>query len=227
MISWRGDEEPAPTPEQFAAYADGELDGHPALERLRGRIEAWLARHPDAAAEVEAQRRLAQLWQDTTPVEPSEAAWGGVLERLGSLPRTPPAGPGRRGVGRLALWAGALLAASAAAVWLALALSSPGPGRPAAPPANPQPDPQERAAKPQPAPEVLEPFPVATADEVEILSIQGDDMETVLVGEPPVRGPLVMADPGEVELKRAKPQVRMGEGPPMFWVEPNKERAEP
>jgi AcrR family transcriptional regulator len=222
MISWRGDEEPEPTPEQLAAYADGELDGRPALEPLRRRVEAWLARHPDAAAEVEAQRRLARLWQATPPPEPSEAAWNDVLERLERVPRTPAETGRRRAAARVALWAGAALAASAAAVWLALTLSRPG----HVPPAPPEPGGQERAVNPRPAPEADEPFPVATAEEVEILSIKGDDTETVLVGELPVSGSLVMADPGEVELTRAEPQVRMGDGPPMVWVQPDKDRAE-
>ena len=33
MISWKGDDDAAPTPEQLAAYADGELDGQVFLDR--------------------------------------------------------------------------------------------------------------------------------------------------------------------------------------------------
>jgi len=228
MISWKGDDDAAPTPEQLAAYADGELDGHPGLEPLRRRIETWLTQHPDDAAEVEAQRRLTRLWQVTTPPEPTEAAWQDVLERLRHTPRTPPAEPRRRGVARLALWMGAAVAASAAVVWLALALFGPGPERALVRQAPRNLGKQERPHDPpRPVPEAVEPFLVATADEVEILSIKGADTETVLVGELPVSGPLVMADRGEVELARPQPEVRMGDSPPMVWAPIEKDRSDP
>src|SRR5205823_2431220 len=47
-----------PSPGQLAAYVDGELDAAACR-----RVEAWLAAHPEAAAEIEAQRRLADLWR--------------------------------------------------------------------------------------------------------------------------------------------------------------------
>src|SRR5205814_7023357 len=49
------DPDEGPTPEQLAAYADGEL-----ADADRAAVEAWLLRDPSAAAEVEAQRRLTQ-----------------------------------------------------------------------------------------------------------------------------------------------------------------------
>jgi hypothetical protein len=224
MMSWK-EGDPAPTPEQLAAYADGELDGRPALEPLRRRIAAWLAEHPDTAAEIEAQRRLTRLWRATTPPEPSEEVWDGVLERLEQLPRTSPEHGWR--VARLAGWAGAALAACAAAVWLALALSGPGPGRAVVRQAPRDPGKRERVVAPRPAPKEDEPFPVATADEVEILRINGADTETVLVGELPVSGPLIMPEPGEVEITRPQPEVRMADGPPMVWPGGDKANVEP
>src|SRR5262249_30449778 len=120
MIAWQGDDEPAPTPEQLAAYADGELDGR-AEEALRRRIEAWLARHPEGAGDLDAQRALARLWQATTPPEPSEATWADVLARLEQVSPSPDVRPARS-TRRLALaaWITAALAAGAAAVWLAV-----------------------------------------------------------------------------------------------------------
>jgi len=67
----------------------------------------------------------------------------------------------------------------------------------------------------------MEPFPVATAEEIVILRIGGADVRTVVVGNMPVEGPLVMAEPGEVILIRNVSDVRMEEGgPPIFWVRP-------
>src|SRR5205823_14557981 len=58
-----------PSPGQLAAFVDGALD--PAASR---QVEAWLAAHPEAAAEVEAQRRLAALWRATPAPAPDDAA---------------------------------------------------------------------------------------------------------------------------------------------------------
>jgi hypothetical protein len=220
MISWKGDDEPAPTPEQLAAYADGELDGCPDLGPLRQCIEAWLARHPEAAADLEAQRRLAQLWQATTPPEPSEAAWQRVLDRLET-----PAPDGRGAVPRLAAWAVAALAAAAAAVWLALNLLRPADGPEVARQLPRVPGPPVRV---EPPTEPVEPFAVATSDEVEILSIGGADTATVAVGELPLNGPMLLVQAGEVEVQRAEPEVRTGgNGSPMVWTPLATERVEP
>jgi hypothetical protein len=231
MISWKGDEEPAPTPEQLAAYADGELDGRPEWEPLRRRIEAWLARHPEAADDLEAQRRLRRLCRATTPPEPSEAAWSHVLARLQQLPRTPAGGaPGRPGYGlRFAAWAVAALAATAAAVWLSLALLRPAGGPELVRQAPRGPERREVPFKvPRPVPVEVEPFAVATGDEVEVLSIKGADTSTLVVGELPFSGPMVLVQAGEVEVQRVERDVRMGStGPPMVWMPLEGDRNEP
>src|SRR5204862_7458696 len=49
---------PTPDPGELAGYVDGELDAAGCR-----RVEAWLAAHPEAATEVEGQRRLAGLWR--------------------------------------------------------------------------------------------------------------------------------------------------------------------
>jgi hypothetical protein len=231
MISWKGDEEPAPTPEQLAAYADGELDGRPEGEPLRRHIEAWLARHPEAADDLQAQRRLRRLCQATTPAEPSEAAWNHVLARLEQLPPAPARGAlGRPGYGlRFAAWAVAALAATAAAVWLALALFGPWGGPELARRAPRGPERREGPLKaPRPLPAEVEPFAVATGDEVEVLSIKGADTSTLVVGELPLSGPMVLVQAGEVEVQRLEREVRMGStGPPMVWMPLEGERNEP
>jgi anti-sigma factor RsiW len=63
-----------PTPEQLAAYFDGELTGSE-----RAGVEAWLAGHPEARAEVEALRQLHAQY-DAVPVpEPSPERWAAAL----------------------------------------------------------------------------------------------------------------------------------------------------
>ena len=83
---------PDPSPEQLAAFLDGELDAAD-----RARVETWLTTHPNAAAEIDGQRRVARLWADNPPPEPGPAAWAtalaGVRARLPvprprRLPRT-------------------------------------------------------------------------------------------------------------------------------------------
>jgi hypothetical protein len=228
MISWKGDEEPAPAPEQLAAYADGDLDGRPEHEALRRRIEAWLARHPEAVEDVEAQRRLTRIFRDTAPPEPTEAAWHAVLARLEGPPQSP--APGRPGTGlRFAAWAVAALAATAAAVWLTLTLFQPQGGPEVVRKAPRGPERREELVKaPRPEPAEVEPFAVATADEVEILSIRGADTGTLVVGELPWSGPMVLVQAGEVEVKRTEREVRMGQtGSPMVWAPLASERTEP
>jgi hypothetical protein len=199
------DESWYPRPEELAAYADGELPAG----RLRQRVEDWLADHPEAAGEVEALRRLARLWRSSAAPEPDEAAWAEVGQRIHqAVPRGPtPAGRGL--AGKIALALGLLV--SAAAVLLAINL--------------PAPPPDER--KPADA-EAVEPLPVATADEVEIVRIGGEDTDGPVVGELPVQGPLELAKPGEVVVQsiqpnkdKTMPEVRtQGRDAPMVWISP-------
>jgi hypothetical protein len=149
-------------------------------------VEAWLAAHPEAAAEVEAQRRLAELCRTATPPEPGEAAWAALGERIAAGVGTARGRPGRRFawialVGSLA--AGLFLA------WLALG-------------------PVPRGPAPEPAPvAVVEPYPVVSPEDVEIISIAAADRDALVVGEPPLREPLVLVAPGEVEVQSIGPEA--------------------
>ena len=112
-----------------------------------------------------------------------------------------------------AAWVAGILAACAAAVWLTVVLLRPHDNadlvdRRAVPSPREKEAPDRKAAKAVPA--AVEPFEVATADEVEILSVRGADTGTLVVGEVPVRGELVLPLPGEVEIKeRADAEVRV------------------
>jgi hypothetical protein len=216
-----------PSPEHLAAYADGELDGDPRLSALRDQVEAWLADHPAARAEVESQRRLTRLWQETRPEAPAEGAWERVLPAVrqrvlaGGRSRGPRWWPFAWVVGALAT------GAAAAAITVAF-LRAPPPAEVARPdPPWQQPRPPDGPG-PAPRPGSAEPFPVATADEVEILSVRGPEMARLLVGRRPVEGPLELVAHGEVEVERAEPDFQMGDGAtPMLWARVGREVEEP
>jgi anti-sigma factor RsiW len=208
MSTYRPDPPHDPKPPELAAYVDGELDAASC-----GPVEAWLADHPEAAAEVESQRRLLRLWRETRPPEPLEAEWATVLARLeAALPAAAPWVEARQRAARYRralVWA-AVVAASIAAVlvgrWLLNRSTEPGnpPG--------------------QDSPEA--PFEVASDADVEIISIEGDDVSALVAGEPPVREPLVLALPGEVTVREVdpggagSPPARGPDRPtaPMIWV---------
>src|SRR5437764_4714017 len=75
------DDRPPDLPELLAAYADGELDA-----AGRARVEAWLADHPEARAELEAQRKLSRrnqrLWQASAGPSPGEVGWSRLFARV-------------------------------------------------------------------------------------------------------------------------------------------------
>jgi hypothetical protein len=146
--------------------------------------------HPDARADVEVQRRLGRLWHATRPVEPDNETWATALAGLRvRLPVAAPKTPHRRfPLGWLAGLAAA--AAVAAAVWILVSK-----------PAVDQID----------VPDIAEehPLPVASADDVVITSLWDADDELLLVGQPPLRGPLALADQGDVQMMDMNPNPGM------------------
>lgn len=200
-----------PAPELISAYFDGELTGRPDLDALRGRIQDWLRRHPEARGELADYRQLDRLWHETAPPDPGATAWQQREADLQHAARTLPTRPRRPAVG---LWVAALLAtAAAAALFTWMGLSQ----RPVPLPTQPT---LVRA-------DDVEVFPVATADEIAILHVAGADTQTVIVGEMPVFGPLELAGPGEVALTSVQPDVRDNMMPhvrmggahrPMIWA---------
>ncbi len=198
------------SPELLAGYADGELP--PAECRC---VEAWLDAHPEARADVEAQRRLARLFDEAAAPSPADERWA---EALGQVQQRLAAPTGRR---RWAAVAVAVLAA-AAAVLLALALKGP-PGGHVSP-------------VDQPPPAGEEPWEVVSADDVEILSMDDRDRGTLVVGEPPVNEPMELLTEDEVKVNKlpdapgqvGRLHVLPGSGAPYIVIsvgqDPNEDR---
>jgi len=178
-----------PTPEQLAAYADGELE-----PSVRDWIEAWLADHPEASAEIEVQHQLMQLWQATLPPDLAPSDWEKPLARidqtLSATVSTPAPSPSRR---RLFPWVGGLTAAAAllGVVFLGRTWWST------------QPVVVPRAGPSQAARE--EPYPVADSEEFTIISMPPRDEAGLVVGQLPVRGPLEMATMDDIEVVAMEP----------------------
>ena len=219
--------EPQAPPAQgwLTAYVDGEL-----TDEERARVEAWLARNPEARAEVEGQRRLKGLWDRCPVPEPDRFAWDDVLARVESAlnptATEKPARPEPRQGPRDQTWLWAA-GAVAAAVLLALWLSRP--QRPAVEPAGSDDDVFEVASEADvviddmdpadaravvvgrvPAPESygLKPgelLEVASPDDVTILSMDAADTGALVVGEAPVAGALALATREEVQVDQLTP----------------------
>lgn len=103
--------------ELLAAYVDGELDGD-----ARARVERWLADHPDARDEVNAQRALSPantgLWERADPPKPSEGKWSGCLGAVERRLEAPAAAPRWR-AGVWAIAGLATMGVAAAVAWVA------------------------------------------------------------------------------------------------------------
>jgi hypothetical protein len=170
----------APQPEDLCAYVDGELEA-PA----RQAVEVWLRDHPDAATEVEAQRRLADLWQQGAPpaLGPAEskAALQGIESALHRRARS--LARGRRVLLRSAI------AGLAAAVLLVVVWSK-----------QPAPTPE------LPAPGSLtEQFPVVGPEDVEVQRLRQNADAGLVGAEPLPDQPLPLATPRDLTLINLTP----------------------
>jgi hypothetical protein len=177
--------------ELLAAYVDGELTGHERFE-----LEAWLAVNPQARAAADSQRRLVRLCQETLPEDPSEEVWAHTLAEIetGLMAARSTASPIRETeCGRvsnrssrykvLGRWSTA-----AAALLMLCALdrngSIDGPLRPG-----------------------IEPFPVTTTEDVDIITLHAADADRLAVGNSPLRDPIDLAQPGDIVVVSVKPDL--------------------
>jgi len=197
-----------PTPAELSAWADGELLG-PAARR----VETWLATRPDAAAEVEQVRGLTRLYRDHPAPEPAPAAWRAALGRIEDRLSRPAVAPSRP-PGRPWRWPLLLGLVSAAALFGGVVIA-----RALWPAAEAPVDPtvvaqhgHAPAPAPPPAPEDDEVFPVASAREVDILSIDPRDADRVVLGDP-LLGTFEWASPEDIEVLDREPDPEDGHMP--------------
>jgi hypothetical protein len=202
-----------PDSQWLAAYFDGELEGRDDLIEMRARVEAWLEAHPEALEQCAKLRQLQKLWLDTTPVEPTNAAWqqcrGGIDARRAAIERTVPRMRRPwRALGAIAagvaLFVGALFG-----VWRF------------APSDIDSPTPLAIASMDEP----MEVFAVAQSDEITILRVEGADTGALVVGTLPLAGLLELADPGDVSVLHMCPDARdqmvpnvRDRGRPLIWA---------
>ena len=192
----------------MAAYVDGELDS-----KSQAELQAWLQENPHEAADVEAQRQLARLWQYAAPPEPSPQAWeeiGGCVQAAYAetlLGPSPPLNRIRKWL-RPWGWSMGLITTAAASLVLALTLLRPGL--------------QTKSGSNQPAAVLLvedrgihdpdndieTPFPVAQSEEIEIISMDSADLELLVMGDFPLREAIVLVSVGDISLHRVEPDAK-------------------
>jgi anti-sigma factor RsiW len=182
-----------PSPQQLAAYADGELDP---VSRVK--VAEWLARHPEAAAEIDAHVGFQRTAQSAPPPEPGEAAWSSVLKRIDERTQTIRAGKKQNAV-LLAQRRAWLLrrmrdvSVAAAAVLLVFLW-----GRYHIPDQAPRFDPLNTA------PQAARALPVVSDQDVEIISMEAGDLRCLVVGEPPLHRAIVLATMTDVLIEKVE-----------------------
>jgi hypothetical protein len=183
-----------PSPQQLAAYADGELD-----PVSRTKVADWLARHPDAAAEIDAHLGIQETAQAVPPPEPGEAAWSALLKRIDERTQNIRAGKKQNAVLAAQRRAWILrrlrdVTVAAAAILVAFLLMR-----------NPNPGSSVTKGPSQTAPtRVVKVLPVASDDDVEIISMEAADRRMLPVGEPPLHLPFILAEPGDVLVEKVE-----------------------
>jgi hypothetical protein len=200
MKQRKADDAQAPSPEQLAAYLDGELD-----LVTRARVAAWLCSHPAAAAELQSLRQLESFWRETTPATPSQATWDALLDRIVSAAdrRTPAeafeagepivaSAPARKRAATYG-WRWHLRMAGTAAALLLITLSLYRPMN------------QQTSPPPGRSVTVAQVLRVAGDDDVEIMSMEAEDIGQLVVGEPPMRAPFVLVAFGDIVLENLAP----------------------
>ncbi len=163
-------------------------------------FERWVSEHPAANDDLTDLPRLRELYQSVNPSEPEESAWTAILN--GIRDAVPNVRISRTAASRwLRLAIGIASAAILAGVILGRSWWTTGP--------IPQPVLAE------------EPYPVVEAKDVRIISMDPHDVAALVVGEPPVTGELVFAQPDDVRAIKCercphsgnKAKLKQGEVP--------------
>lgn len=153
------------------------------MSQDRDNLEAWLTEHPEAKDDLSDLSQLRALYQSVWPTEPDEAAWNAVPAHIhDSIVR------GRSRPARWPRLAWAFVGLAAASVLLGIVVTRS----------------WWMTNVPAPVPLVEEPFPVANAEDVTIISMDARDVAALVVGEPPVRGDLEFARPEDIHVIRCE-----------------------
>jgi hypothetical protein len=202
------DNDPVVSAPLLCAYLDDQLD---LGERLR--VEAWLEEYPQAKADLEEMRQLVPLWQANPPPEPTLETWYTVREQIENGLHTPCKGSRstRASRGQLAGVIGGLSVAAALLLFLL--------GRPwwttERPPDKPRGNPGIAQLPPEQGTEE-EPFEVAQAHEVNIISMDAADADLLALEGSPMLGEIELARPEDIYIVRVEPGQ---ENQPMARVE--------
>lgn len=218
------DSTPKPTirPEWLAAYADGELG-----DAAQRRVDAWLAEHPEAFADLQDQESLGrandEYWKLAAPPLPTEVQWDRTLSRIAAALPTA-ASPARLPYRYLA--PAAALVGLAAALVVAVVVfdrSRPGAQHPSA--AAP-PDGEHRLTSDKDEEELV--YRVATHDEVELIQLPEAAAKLVVVGKHPMADvDLVLALATDVQVLNYGPDDQgnlpdlpdeLGQDPSILWA---------
>jgi hypothetical protein len=153
------------------------------MSQDRDNLEAWLTEHPEAKDDLSDLSQLRALYQSVWPTDPDEAAWNAVPAHIHESILQ---GRSRRSRWPRLAWAFAGLAAASVLLGLGLTRS------------------WWTANVPPPAPLAEEPFPVAEAKDVTIISMDARDVAALVVGEPPVWGDLEFARAEDIHVVRCE-----------------------
>ena len=214
--------------ELLAAYVDGELD--PASCTA---VERWLADHPDALREVQAQRELspanASFWERASPPEPPETEWVVVRHEIEHRLAAPVGA--RRSRGNVWTLAGLTAAGVAAAVaWVAFgpvkppAPRDPGPSREVAQTLPAAPAPRRVAGSDSPrSDDPLTGFatlPIATDEDVVLDRVPDFPAGWLPVGRHPLEGVMALATQEELLVSEFAPSPAWPMGAPKMIPTP-------
>lgn len=163
---------------------------------------------PQESGEDEPLLRLARLYRENAPAEPTPDAWNAALERIARQAIVPPAA--RRMRWRLFAGLAAAAAATVGGMLLARTLWPTSSSDPVDPSRMVRPAPL-RPGKVRPVDED-EVYPVASAREVNIISIDVRDADRVAMGRP-LLGVFELAAPEDIEVVEVEPDPEEGRRP--------------
>lgn len=203
--------------EQLMAWFDGELS-----PQEQEQVKHWLEQHPEAEQQLEEYHQLQDIW-DANPInDPSPKSWDRVWHNVESAieEKHRPDHPNKKDYSGWMILGALTTVAASVLIMLNLNQTS----RQGIVQNSPEPfimasfddvtidamNPEDASAivtgqMPEGTIHDLTELVIATADEIEINSIDDYDMNSLVVGTPPIEGPLVLASEQDVNLDHVEP----------------------